>query len=76
MIAVNAPTGSSVGEIIVRANVSVSIRKEAPIKNEAGKTILLSALNNSLVTCGISNPTKPITPLTETIIPTSRLAKR
>ena len=76
IIAVNAPTGSSAGEIIVRANVSVRIRKEAPIRNEAGRTILLSDEKISRVICGINNPTNPITPLTETIIPTSRLAKR
>jgi len=73
--AVTAPTGNSAGETTLRAIVSASVKYAAPIKKEAGKTILLSTPKTMRQICGTSNPTKPIIPLTETKAPIMMLVK-
>src|SRR6185503_16481695 len=74
--AVMAPTGNSLGAMIVRATVSATITNRAPPSAAAGILIRLSLPNESLARCGTTSPTYPIDPLAATELPTNKLATR
>src|SRR6185503_5012573 len=74
MSAVIAPTGNSLGAMIVRATVSATITNSAPPSAAAGMLIRLSLPSESLARCGTTKPTYPTDPLAATELPTSKLA--
>src|SRR5215211_4846954 len=72
--AVMAPTGNSLGAMIVRATVSATITKSAPPSAAAGMLSRLSLPSDNLARCGTTNPTYPTDPLAATELPTNKLA--
>src|SRR6185369_14005656 len=72
--AVMAPTGNSLGAMIVRANVSATITKSAPPSAAAGMLIRLSLPSDKRARCGTTSPTYPTDPLAATELPTNKLA--
>ena len=55
--AVMAPTGNSLGAMIVRATASATITNSAPPRAAAGMLIRLSLPSESLARCGTTSPT-------------------
>src|ERR1041385_2641051 len=69
-----APTGNSLGAMIVRATVSATITNSAPPSAAAGILIRLSLPSESRARCGTTSPTYPTDPLAATELPTNKLA--
>ena len=66
------PTGISAGASRVRAAVSAASRNMPPTSAEAGSRSRWSGPIIIRTACGITIPTKPIKPLTDTTAPESR----
>ena len=73
---VTIPTGSSLGAIITLENVSAKVKNVPPKKIETGIRVKCLELVNFLDIWGIISPINPMTPLTETNIPVSRVEVR
>ena len=58
--------GSSAGDCRVRANRSVRMRKDAPMKKDSGTTRRFDAPTTSRTACGTIIPTNAMSPLTAT----------
>ena len=71
--AVMLPGGISDGGMITLERMSPRVIKITPPTIEKGRSFLLSAPMISLTMCGTTKPTKPITPLQETIALTIRV---
>src|ERR1051326_8801221 len=69
-----APTGNSLGAMIVRASVSATITNTAPPSAAAGMLMRLSLPSDRRARCGTTNPTYPTDPLAATELPTNKLA--
>ena len=67
--AVITPTGSSSGDMTVRAPTSHTTRKAAPKHAEAGSTTRWSEPTSKRTRCGMTMPMKPIGPANETAAP-------
>ena len=68
---VTTPMGSSMGLSSVRAARSASSRNTAPENIEAGSSFLWFGPATMRAMCGITRPTKPIVPPTDTHTPMS-----
>ena len=76
MKAVTIPMGISTGAMMVRHNRSATSNNKAPNKADAIKRFLCSGPISLRTICGITRPTKPITPLTLTQAPTPRAVNK
>src|SRR5699024_4154113 len=64
--AVTPPTGSSAGASAVRATMSARTRNAAPTSSDSGRSSRWPGPITSRTACGMTIPTNPMSPLTET----------